>query len=299
MLKLGKRIKHLYDRVDYSAGKKLFGNTIGVQNNLKGSLKNAQGGSNIEHVNDPRINDLRTNQYLVLNNHYDQKLLDTIKTKYDSLMENEETSYPDNIFEGKSYSRHITKVYQQIGEISELITDEIKNILRGYYQGNFQVKYIEAWKNKYVPEEIQSKSELLSSHWHCDNRSTEYLKLFVPLIDLTEDDGPFHIMSQNRTKQLMKMGYGTRDDYNLDDKVMNDPNEVIKITGNLGMAYFGNPQLCLHRAGIPTNGHWRDIIDFVFAPSSEPLPDNWLETFQPDERVRYADKKKAEEQSKK
>ena len=134
-MKLGKRIKHLYDRVDYSAGKKLFGNTIGVQNNLKGSLKNAQGGSNIEHVNDPRINDLRTNQYLVLNNHYDQKLLDTIKTKYDSLMENEETSYPDNIFEGKSYSRHITKVYQQIGEISELITDEIKNILRGYYQG--------------------------------------------------------------------------------------------------------------------------------------------------------------------
>ena len=58
MLKLGKRIKHLYHRVDYSAGKKLFGNTIGVQNNLKGSLKNAQGGSNIEHVDDPRINDL-------------------------------------------------------------------------------------------------------------------------------------------------------------------------------------------------------------------------------------------------
>jgi hypothetical protein len=282
-LRLGKRVKHLYHRVDYAAGKKIFGNTIGITNNFKGSLKNAQGGSEVEGVNDPRINELRTNQYLVLNNHYDKKLLDTIKVKYDSLIENEETSYRSNMFESKSYSSHISKVYKQIGEVSELITDEIKNILQGYYQGNFEVRYIEAWKNKYVPKEIQSKSELLSSHWHCDNRSPEFLKLFVPLIDLTEDDGPFHIVSQKRTKQLMKMGYGTRDNYNLDDKVINDPNEVIKITGEVGMAYFGNPQLCLHKAGVPTNGHWRDMIDFVFAPASEPLPDNWFETFEPDD----------------
>jgi len=47
-LGFGRRIKHLYHRADYSTGKKLFGNAIGVKNNLTGSLKKARGGSGIE-----------------------------------------------------------------------------------------------------------------------------------------------------------------------------------------------------------------------------------------------------------
>ena len=42
---LGRRIKHVYHRVDYSAGKKIFGNTVGVKNNLSGSLKIVQKDS--------------------------------------------------------------------------------------------------------------------------------------------------------------------------------------------------------------------------------------------------------------
>lgn len=291
-MKLGKRVKHLYHRVDYAAGKKLFGNTIGVKNNFKGSLKNAQGGSSIKDVNDPRINELRTKQYLVLNDHYDQKLIETIRAKYNERIENENTSYRSSIVDGKSYSSHITKPHNQINELSELITDEIKDLVKGYYQRDFEIRHIAAWRNKSPPKEIEAKSELFSNHWHCDNRSTEFLKLFVPLIDLTEDDGPFHIMSQQRTKQVMKMGYGTRDDYNLDDKIINDPDEIKKITGKVGMAYFGNPQLCLHRAGVPANGHWRDMVDFVFAPSSNPLPDNWFENFEPDDNYYKASNEK-------
>lgn len=291
-MKLGKRIKHLYHRADYAAGKKIFGNTIGVSNNFKGSLKNAQGGSIIEDADDARINELRTKQYLVLSDHYDKKLIDTIRIKYNELVENDETSYTSSVVDGTYYSSHISKPHKKIEGLSELITDDIKDIVKGYYQGNFQIKHIAAWRNKYVPKEIEAKSELFSNHWHCDNRSTEFLKLFVPLIDLTDDDGPFHIMSQQRTKLVMKMGYGTRDDYNLDDKVINDPNEIKKITGKAGMAYFGNPQLCLHRAGIPTYGHWRDMIDFVFAPSSSPLSDNWFENFQPDDSYYKASNEK-------
>ena len=139
-MKLGKRVKHLYHRVDYEAGKKLFGNTIGVKNNFKGSLKNAQGGSSIEDVTDPRINELRIKQYLVLNDHYDQKLIESIRTKYNERIENEETSYRSSLVDGESYSSHISKPHKQIEELSELITDEIKGIVGGYYQGNFEIR---------------------------------------------------------------------------------------------------------------------------------------------------------------
>lgn len=283
-MKLGKRVKHLYHRADYSVGKKVFGNTIGVSNNIKGSLKNAQGGSNIENVSDPRINELRKNQYLVLHDHYDEKLIETIRKKYNEIIEDDEKSYRSSLFEGKSYSSHIKNIYEEIEEIGQLISSQIKTIVEGYYQSYFDIKYIEGWRNKYVPKEVELKSELFSNHWHCDNRSTEYLKLFVPLVDISEDDGPFHIMSQDRTKQLIKTGYGSRDDYNLQEEVINDPNHMMKVTGKAGMAYFGNPQLCLHRAGVPSKDHWRDMIDFVFAPSSIPLSENWFENFKPDDK---------------
>ncbi len=116
-MKLGKRVKHLYHRVDYEAGKKLFGNTIGVKNNFKGSLKNAQGGSSIEDVTDPRINELRIKQYLVLNDHYDQKLIESIRTKYNERIENEETYYRSSLVDGESYYSNISKPHKQIEEL--------------------------------------------------------------------------------------------------------------------------------------------------------------------------------------
>ena len=59
-MRLGKKIKHVYDRVDYSAGKKLFGNTVGVKHNLSGSLKKAQGGKSVQltETDGARINEL-------------------------------------------------------------------------------------------------------------------------------------------------------------------------------------------------------------------------------------------------
>ena len=113
-MKFGKRVKHLYHRADYSVGKKVFGNTIGVSNNIKGSLKNAQGGSNIENVSDPRINELRKNQYLVLHDHYDKKLMETIRKKYNEIIEDDEKSYRSSLFEGISYSSHIKNIYEEI-----------------------------------------------------------------------------------------------------------------------------------------------------------------------------------------
>ena len=289
----GRRIKHLYHRVDYSTGKKLFGNATGVKNNLTGSLKKAQGGSSIEiGEGDPRINELRAKQHIILNNQYDEKLIEIIRSKYNELIENDEKSYVTGTFEGKCYSRHITRAHEQIKELAGLLTDEIKEIVKGYYQGKFNVRYLGVWRNYHVPKEIQAKTELFSNNWHCDNRSTEYLKLFITLEDITEDDGPFHIMSQQRTKELMKLGYGTRVDYNLADEVINDPNHVTKITGKAGIAYLANPQLCLHRAGNPSKSHKRDVILFVFGPSSELLSDNWLENYKQDENYYKASNEK-------
>jgi hypothetical protein len=290
---LSRRIKHVYHRVDYSAGKKIFGNTVGIKNNLSGSLKIVQKDtSNLNGENLSEISELIKKQVLVLKNPYDSKLIDSIRKKYNNLINNDKTSYETGIFEGKAYSRHVNKIQEHIEELPQLITDDIVDIVEGYYQGNFNVRYIGAWRNIHVPKDIEEKTELFSNNWHCDNRSTEYLKLFVTLEDITDDDGPFHIMTQDRTKQLMKKGFGSRVDYNLSDEVINDPKFITKVTGKKGLAYFGNPQLCLHKAGTPAEGRKRDIIAFVFGPSSKKLDKNWFNNYEQDENYFKASNEK-------
>ena len=155
-------------------------------------------------------------------------------------------------------------------------------IIEGYYGGHFKVTRIAMFRNLHTPKEIESTKETFSNYWHCDARDLKYLKLFVLLKDVTDDDGPFHIISQQRTKQLMKMGFGTREDYNVSEQELEDPEHTLKVVGKTGMAYFANAQLCLHKAGMPSENHHRDVIQFVFEPSDEPLGENWIERFKQD-----------------
>ena len=77
---LSRRIKHVYHRVDYSAGKKIFGNTVGIKNNLSGSLKIVQKDtSNLNGENLSEISELIKKQVLVLKNPYDSELIDSIR----------------------------------------------------------------------------------------------------------------------------------------------------------------------------------------------------------------------------
>jgi len=73
------------------------------------------------------------------------------------------------------------------------------------------------------------------------------------------------------------MGFRNRHRYNLSKDVLEDPNHVVKAIGPTGTAMLCNTELCLHRAEIPEEGHFRDIIQFQFGSSKKPLVDNWIE----------------------
>ena len=281
-MNVSKKMKHVYDRVDYSMGKKLFGNTAGVRNNLTGKsiIKESR------ETNDPRVNQLIKKQYVFLEKQFDVTLIESVISKYNDLIENDKTSYVTGEYEGKVFSRHILEPEKIIPELNDLITDDIRKMIQLYYNGSFQVADLSLWRNYHVPNDLINKKELFSNYWHCDNRSPKYLKLFVPLHDIKERHGPFHAMSRQRTKEMMKRGFGSRIDYNLPDNVINDPNHVIKAISKKGDAYFTNPQFCLHQAGNPDSGCIRDILVFVFSPSSIPLPNNWIDEYSPDKEYR-------------
>lgn len=283
-MRFSHRIKGMYYRMDYKASKKIFGNTAGARNNLSGKFK--RNTVKVEELEDSRIKVFLKNQFVGLELPYDPNLIEVIRKKYEALIENEKTSYVTSEYEGKVYCRHITDPQLKIEELGKLITPEIKKIIEEYYGKNFEVRRIDLWRNYYVPEEVMKKKETFSNYWHCDARSTEFLKLFVYPNDVTDKDGPFHIITQDRTRELMKKGFGTREDYNLSLDEIEDSNHIAKMTGNSGTAFMANTEFCLHRAGKLSQGHKRDVIQFVFVPTEKPLPTNWFEKFSQDEKYR-------------
>ena len=264
------------NKVDDMAGKKLFGNTVGLKRNVAGGLQKGNIQKDLKDKN-PKAYDLVQNQFLLLNKIFDDETIKAIKSKFDSLIENEELSVPTSHYDGKVYSRHIKNPEKNIPELKNLLTEEIYDIIKGYYGKDFSVKHVNCFRNYHIPPEISSSQEIFAEHWHCDRRNISEMKLFVCLSSVTEDDGPFHVQSQDRTQYLMNKGFGTREDYNIQNEVLEDPTFVKKAIGPAGTAYFGNANLCLHKAGIPTVGHSRDLVNFVFVPSNKPLSDNWEE----------------------
>ena len=266
-------IKGTYHKINQSAGKAIFGNTVGIKHNLYGNINFIRNSRSDLKSKDPIIEQFKSDGYLKLEFKYDKSLIDKIRAKYDKIIEDDKFSFGSGLHNGKFYKRQLIDPHISIPELSSVLTDELIRIIEQYYGGYFGVIRIEVWRTYHIPPELQ-KMDLISNSWHCDNRKTDRLKFFVNLSDVTENDGPLHLQSTKRTKELMKMKFNHREDYGIPMEILEDPKHVVKLTGPAGSATLANTTTCLHRAGNPQTT--RDMIQFMFRSSKEPLSKDWI-----------------------
>lgn len=268
-----KAVKGTYYKFDQSAGKKFFGNTVGLRHNLSGSINLMKNSNSNLKSTKPIIEQFRSQGFLNMGLNYDQSLIEKIKTKYDQMIEDDNFSFASGQYDGKTFKRQIIEPQLNIPEVSSILTDSMINILEEYYGGHFQVVRIDLWRTYNIPSELEDK-DIISNRWHCDNRKTDRLKLFVNLSNVSEMDGPLHLQSIPRTKEIMKMKFKHREDYGMPIEIMEDPKHVVKCTGPAGSTFFANTTTCFHKAGNPQNA--RDMLQFLFKASKEPLSKNWI-----------------------
>jgi hypothetical protein len=265
-------------RLDFESGKLFFKNTAGLKNNLDGTLTNlstkkiTKKSNSLSH---DRVLTLKTKGYVNFEYPFDTSLLDQIQKEYLLLIENDKTSFVRTEHDGKVYSRMIKTAWKTIPSSQKLITDEIKIFVEEYFQRHFQILDITAWRNYSVETDVSNEKELFASHWHCDGKNTSIITLFINLMNVTENNGPFMIQSKERTKELIKMGFGSRHEYNLPMNIVEDSNHVVSHTGKIGSSMIVTTEECLHRASHPKDGNFRDILQIRFIPSNEPLKDDW------------------------
>jgi len=272
-------------RLDSVIGKLLFKNTAGLESNLKGLKTQSKIKKTRTKIVPPEkensyVKELRKNGLVNLGYPFDKSIIQKITKKYNNMIEDDRHSFVRSQYDGKVYSRMINRIGEKIPELEELLSDEIKEMVSEYYQGNFQVLYLTMWRNYHVPPEVSAKKEMFSSNWHCDGGDSTVTTLFVNITEVSNRNGPFHIMSKQRTKELVKMGFKSRHEYKLPNEVMEDPKHVVKHIGKPGSTAWASTILCLHRADNPEPGEFRDILQYRFIPSNEPLREDWIKSCQ-------------------
>ncbi|MEW6044622.1 MAG: hypothetical protein AB1608_10200 [Thermoproteota archaeon] len=267
----------LFNKIDVALGRKIYGNTTGLLNNIRNRSKYLTNIDESTKKTNPGLYSLVKYGFTKYPISYDDSLIKIIQKKIQSLIEDDKYSVPTSGYKGKIYGRAIVEPYKHIPELSKLITDDILTLLRKYYTSPYTIVHILIRRNYFVPLEIRTKHEMFSNFWHNDRDAPGQIKYFVYMTDVTEKDGPFHIQTKERTRELIKMGFGSRFDYKLSQDVLEDPKHVTKILGPAGTSFFGDANSCLHRAGDPEEGHIRDMITFVIEPSKEPIKEDWIE----------------------
>ena len=278
-----KKIGSIYVKFDRSAGRTLFGNAAGLGHNISGNKSKKKYGNSINSAQNLEDNsNFKSNGYCYLEK-ADLSLIDEINSKFQKMIEDDQYSVPvqkPTVSGTKDekrpvYIRKLRNPPKDIPEIKKLFTKDLVKRLEGCIGGNFRVEGIQCWRNYHVPPEFEKTNDLFSNLWHCDYADTDYTKLFFYLMDITEDQGPINMVSPKKTKELIRGGYTDRYQYDLNEKLFSDEKDIFKGTGSIGTTLLVNTEICLHKAGNPTQNHCRDTIQFLFKPSSEPLSDDW------------------------
>jgi hypothetical protein len=270
----------LFNKIDVGLSRKIYGNTSGFLNNFRNRNKYLTKVDESVKKTDPQLYSLVKYGFTKFPISYNESLIKNVQNKIQSLIEDDKYSVPTSGYKNKIYGRALVEPYKTIPELSKLITDDVLSLLRKYYTSNFTITHILVRRNYFVPPEIREKHEMFSNFWHNDRDAPSQIKYFVHMTDVTEKDGPFHIQTKERTRELIKMGFGNRFNYKLSQDVLEDPKYVTKMLGPAGTSFFGNANACLHRAGDPEEGRIRDMITFVIELSDEPIKEDWIEKIQ-------------------
>lgn len=157
--------------------------------------------------------------------------------------------------------------YSKVNQLSfeqlpRAVVESIRNydsILRLYLGDGYLINDANIWRNYSIPVEIKNQ-ELISNHWHYDKVvDFRNIQLFVLLGDVSEDDGPLEfLINPNEYRLMPSVLNRSNADLNINSK---------KLTGKRGDTFLFSTGSTPHRAGIPKDGHFRDIFSVAFFPA--------------------------------
>ena len=130
--------------------------------------------------------------------------------------------------------------------------------LESYFNCDVVISDVKMIRNYNHHDQNNLDVEHYSNHFHQDSYLMTYNKIFINLMDISENDGPLEIIPDERRKSFIKsFNYKDRNNYNF----TGDSSLIYKNTGKKGDCFlFSSPRL-FHRAGVPQK--YRDNMTII------------------------------------
>jgi hypothetical protein len=167
---------------------------------------------------------------------------------------------------------NIYRPLEKIPELRYLVTDHIDAIIRQYYGSAYRIQSVQVWRNQHVPHTHPDRDAGISNAFHNAGFRRRDLRLFVLLNDgVNRETGSLRFHDKAATRKLArKLGYFSRSRHSRSVKAMlSDARTLRFFEGNIGDACLINTQECLHAAGIPKIGAYRDVVQFEIRPCED------------------------------
>jgi len=149
-----------------------------------------------------------------------------------------------------------------VEQLPSAIIRAIKNydsVLRLYLGDHYLINNPNVWRNHTIPKEFRNM-ELFSQHWHYDKVvDFRNIQLFILLGTVTDEDGPLEFVVNSDEQKVMR---SVLERNNIDLTI-----EAKKLTGIRGDSFLFSTGSTPHRAGIPKEGHIRDMFSVGFFPA--------------------------------
>ncbi len=150
----------------------------------------------------------------------------------------------------ETINKYLTKRNLAENNIKQLVTElfdiETRNLITSetgfYYSIDFIFVYDRSFI-KYEDRNVRTLDQWYSYRWHFDKpNSNHMLKIIIPL-NIENNHGPLIAIDKNSSKQI-------RDIKNIDIQKLKK-RSIMKFTGKGNLIYCFNPNLCIHKDGIP------------------------------------------------
>jgi hypothetical protein len=166
-----------------------------------------------------------------------------------------------NEINGRYYSSGYETEFSELPVAIRDLVCSVRGIVQNYFASETNVNNAQLWRNIHIPTHVAAQfGEVFAEAFHQDLVFDQYnMQLFILLHDTTEKDGPFEYL--DGSVQIAEMDHYIR----RDRKVPVSRSQ--KLTGKRGDYLLFSTGLTLHKAGIPSENHHRDIMSIAFFPS--------------------------------
>tara|TARA_B100000767_G_scaffold154438_1_gene145277 strand:+ start:1061 stop:1966 length:906 start_codon:yes stop_codon:yes gene_type:complete len=152
--------------------------------------------------------------------------------------------------------------------LEDLITEDIQIFLESYFGSYSRIINYHLYRNRKPPHLSELDSYGATANWHTDGSTSESIKLFFMLSDVTENNGPMEAISIEDSRNVfMSNKFSYPDNRGETRKFINEKAQIFSFQGKAGSLYYALTNDALHRATIPKDGEYRDLLVFYITSS--------------------------------